>query len=175
MLLNIVRRRHSNCWTNGDFHTGPRVLLRLNERTVGAGTREAVLEEAPAERHSCLKTIRSCDGGTVADEFWRLWRLSKPAGAHVQRGGRSACCRGAERALARRVDQVLAASNSPIADDLMEVSRITQGRMLRCELVDLTGWSKPGAEDARGMPQNAGHTLSVERLREVIIDATRPG
>ena len=64
-----------------------------------------------------------------------------------------------------------------LVDDLMEISRITQGRMeLRRQPVDLASVVQLALEDARGMLQNAGHTLDLELPAEPVIvdaDATR--
>ncbi|WP_229445358.1 ATP-binding protein [Massilia sp. Leaf139] len=49
-----------------------------------------------------------------------------------------------------------------LVDDLMEVSRITQGRMeLRCEQVVLADIVQDAADDVAAMVREAGHTFSV--------------
>ncbi len=64
-----------------------------------------------------------------------------------------------------------------LVDDLMEVSRITQGRMeLRRAPVDLAGIVRAAADDVRGMMAAAGHSFEVTLPAPGILvdaDATR--
>ncbi|CAN7615105.1 hybrid sensor histidine kinase/response regulator [Massilia sp. LjRoot122] len=64
-----------------------------------------------------------------------------------------------------------------LVDDLMEVSRITQGRMqLQQEPVELTALVQSAAQDVTPLMQAAGHTLRVSALPPPVVvngDATR--
>ena len=93
----------------------------------------------------------------------------------LQGSGRDAPPMSRERAvqvLDRQLTQI-----THLVDDLMDVSRISQGRMeLRRERVDLTVLAQAALDDARPMIAAAGHTLAVRMPGEALYvnaDATR--
>jgi PAS domain S-box-containing protein len=179
MLLNIVRRRHS-----GQLLDELAIFMATDRRSyerellLARKAAEAALEArlgAEAQLFEINQKLLMADRrkdeflATLAHELRNpLAPMSNVVAALKLQGQNAPWQDGSIRVLERQLQQL-----THLVDDLMEVSRITQGRMaLRREPVDLTAIVHLALEDARGMLQNAGHTLSVELPPgEVIVDA----
>lgn len=179
LLLNIVRRRHSGqlldelaIFMATDRRSYERELLLARKAAEAAFEARLGAEAQLFEiNQKLLMADRRKDEflATLAHELRNpLAPMSNVVAALKLQGQHAPWQNGSIRVLERQLQQL-----THLVDDLMEVFRITQGRMaLRREPVDLTAIVHLALEDARGMLQNAGHTLSVELPPgEVIVDA----
>ncbi|MBZ2207740.1 hybrid sensor histidine kinase/response regulator [Massilia soli] len=183
LLINIVRRRH------GDSHLDELALLvgedrRAYERELlkARQTAEAALEArhgAEAKLHEMNEQLSLAD--RRKDEFiatlsHELRNPLAPMHSALEvmklRSSGNAALEPVLPVFERQLKHI-----THLVDDLMEISRITEGRMaLRCAPLDLGTVVRAAAADVAALIDASGHTLSISLPPQALVvdgDATR--